>query len=70
MKELDISTPKEVLQDPHFYHSLGIGASTALITRYYAPESNRSFLYGGVATAIAYWYMVTWGHGLPPTTNN
>jgi hypothetical protein len=68
MEPLDISTPKDVLQDPHFYHALGLGAGTTLATRYFAPTSPRALLFGGVATGLSYWYMRTYGHKLPTST--
>jgi hypothetical protein len=69
-KPLDISTPTEILQDPHFYHALGVGAVTTLGTRYLYPQSNRAILIGATTTALSYYYMRTYGHRLPFTESN
>ena len=71
-----------IIKDPHFIHSAGIGLGAMLLVRYMnkdktsAPPAqivqlatkprNTQLIVAVGATALAYYYMVNYGHSFPP----
>ena len=48
--------------DNHPIHAVLIGTATGLATR--------SYVYGGLATALTLWYMTRFGHALPGSSDD
>ena len=73
---------EDILKDPHFMHSAGIGLGAMLFVRYMnknQPEApapqivqiaskprNTQLIVAVGATALAYYYMNQFGHSFPP----
>lgn len=73
---------EDILKDPHFMHSAGIGLGAMLLVRYInknQPEApppqivqlavkprNTQLIVAVGATAFAYYYMSQYGHSFPP----
>ena len=73
---------EDIIKDPHFMHSAGIGLSAMLLVRYMnknQPEAppaqivqlaskprNTQLIVAVGATVLAYYYMNQFGHSFPP----
>lgn len=55
-------------EENHLAHSAVIGGLTALVLNRNGSDNRNSIVAGSIVSALSYWYMRKYGHGLPRTS--